>query len=425
MFRCVTYIKIVQGQQPGRNKTLSFDFVNEFNATDTWVDLTNQAEVKFPKNIYVRDEQDNLFYLGDPSKNAGGFDNNTPLFLRGDKITISFGYRYYLDQINHINEVEEVAQVFDGYIVEVSSKKPITLKCEDNMYLLKQISCTPQTWKGTVEDLFASLLKDTKFTVNRLTQTTIGPFMILNETVAQLADRLRKDAHLECYFKNVKQKDGTVISEFRVGSKVYLDSDNVDANGNAISTTFKFQQNIISDDLQYKRKDDVILSAIVNSNYETFTGDETADGFAKTKKEKLQLLVFWNKKKKKSDGSLGDWDYIKKLKNVELPPNVEGERRTLHFINILNEKKLFQKGIEELQKYFYTGFKGKFVTFGIPYIKQGDNVNILDDILPERNGRYKVKGVEYNGGVQGHRQTIILDYLITSLDANGKPIQIK
>lgn len=409
MFRCVTYIKIVQGQQPGRNKTLSFDFVNEFNATDTWVDLTNQAEVKFPKNIYVRDEQDNLFYLGGTNKNAGGFDNNTPLFLRGDKITISFGYRYYLDQINHINEVEEVAQVFDGYIVEVSSKKPITLKCEDNMYLLKQISCRPQTWKGTVEDLFASLLKDTKFTVNRLTQTTIGPFMILNETVAQLADRLRKDAHLECYFRG---------TEFRVGSKVYIDSE-------AVLHTFKFQQNIISDDLQYKRKDDVILSAIVNSNYETFTGDETADGFAKTKKEKLQLLVFWNKKKKKADGSLGDWDYIKKLKNVELPPNVEGERRTLHFINILDEKKLFKKGIEELQKYFYTGFKGKFVTFGIPYIKQGDNVNILDDILPERNGRYKVKGVEYNGGVQGHRQTIILDYLITSLDANGKPIQIK
>ena len=397
MFRCVTYINIIQNGENGRNKTLSFDFINEFNATDTWVDLTNQATIKFPKNMYVRDENGKLYPLEGLDKNIGGFDVSKPLFLKGDKVNIAFGYRYYKDQNNLVNEKEETAIIFEGYITEVTSKKPIELKCEDNMYKLKQLPCTPQTWKGTVEDLFELLLKGTPFTVNKLTSTTIGAFMVLNETVAQLADRLRKDAHLECYFRG---------NEFRVGSKVYIESE-------AVLHTFKFQQNIISDDLMYKRKDDLVLSAIVNSNFETFTGDKTSDGYDKTKKEKLQLLVFWNRKKKKSNGELGDWDYIKKEKNKELPPNVEGERRTLHFINILDEKVLFQKGVDELKKYFYTGFKGKFVIFGIPYVKQGDNVNLLDNILPERNGRYKVRGVEYNGGVQGHRQTIIIDYLIT------------
>ena len=37
---------------------------------------------------------------------------------------------------------------------------------------------------------------------------------------------------------------------------------------------------------------------------------------------------------------------------------------------------------------------------------------LRDNILPERNGKYKVKGVQYSGGVGGHRQEIILDYKI-------------
>jgi hypothetical protein len=40
----------------------------------------------------------------------------------------------------------------------------------------------------------------------------------------------------------------------------------------------------------------------------------------------------------------------------------------------------------------------------------GDNVILNDPILPERNGKYKVKGVNYSGGKDGHRQEIILDY---------------
>ena len=63
------------------------------------------------------------------------------------------------------------------------------------------------------------------------------------------------------------------------------------------------------------------------------------------------------------------------------------------------------------------------MTFGIPYVRHGDNVDILDAIIPERNGRYKVKSVQYSGGVIGLRQEIELDYLITRLDAKGNAIQ--
>lgn len=75
-----------------------------------------------------------------------------------------------------------------------------------------------------------------------------------------------------------------------------------------------------------------------------------------------------------------------------------------------DENVLFNNGINELKKYFYTGFRGKFLTFAIPFVKQGDYVQLIDAILPERNGTYKVKGVEYSGGTSGNRQSIMLDY---------------
>lgn len=387
MFRCVTNIVIKQNGE-GRDKILSFNYVTEFSATDTWVDLTNQATVKLPKKLYVRDENGKLYPLDGTNKNIGGFDNSKPLFLKGDAITIRFGYRYYRGG-NEILDMPTDAYQFQGYITEVISKKPIELKCEDNMWRLKQIPCTPRTWNGSVEDLVADMIKGTPFTVNRLTSTNIGQIIVGNESVAQFLERMRKEAHLEAYFRG---------SELRVGSIIYIESE-------AKERTFVFQQNIISDELAYKRKDDIILSAVCISRFETFSGGTTKDGQQKTKNDRLEILVYW-------DTKLQDWRYAKKTKDKPLPANVEGERRTLNYINIKSEKELFEKGVENLKKYFYTGFKGKFTTFAIPYVKQGDNVIIKDPVLPERNGKYKVRGVEYTGGINGHRQTIMLDYKI-------------
>ncbi len=382
LLRCYTEI-IIQQQGNGRFRKFLFSFCNEFEATDTWVDLTNQATVKLPKNVYVRDENGKLVPLA--QSNIGGFDKN-PLFLRGDKISISFGYRYFKNG----NEILETANCFTGFITEVVSKKPFELKCEDNMYKLKQIPARPQVWSGSVESLFVTLLKDyPEYKVNQLTTTTIGPIVIGNESVAQLLERLRKDANLESYFRG---------NELRVGSKVYIDTEAVDRK-------FVFQKNIISDDLAYKRKDDIILSAVVISKFESFTGKTTKDGSQKTKRDNIEILVYWDK-------AINDWKYIKKKKGVDFPPNLEGERRTLNYVNITDEKTLFANGVDDLKKYFYTGFKGKFTTFGIPFVKQGDNVFIEDSIIPERNGKYKVRGVNYSGGIGGHRQEIILDYKI-------------
>jgi len=279
--------------------------------------------------------------------------------------------------------------VFQGYISKVTSKKPIVLECEDNMWLLKQIPCTPKSLSknDSIEDYLRTQLKGTSFTVNAVTSTSVGALIINNETVAELLSRLRKEFHLEAYFRG---------SELRIGSQVYLESDNV---GKTV-WEFIFQQNIISDDLEFKRIDDIILSAVCHS-MNTKDGSTNKQGKTKTKQERLSVLVYIKG---------GKFQYIEKKEGVEFPANEEGERRTLFFPNITSAKELADKGIDELKKYYYQGFRGKFTTFGIPYVNQGDNIIIRDRLMPDRDGKYKVRGVNYSGGINGHRQEIILDY---------------
>ncbi len=382
MMRCVTEITITASPESHRAFKFTFNFVNNFEAQDTWVDLTNQARIVFPKNIYVND-QGFLTNLG--GANSQKYIDN--LFRRGDSVTINFGYYTY----NNGNEVLDMPSepIFTGFISKVNSKIPIELECEDNMWLLKQIPCKPQVWTKdkTVEDLLRKLLVGTDFTVNALTNTTIGDFTIQDESVAQLLSRLQKDFRIESYFKG---------NELRIGFSIYKTDE-------ATTHNFIFQQNIISDSLEFQRKDDVKLSAIVTSNIEKVQGTNKK-GQQKTKLEKLEILVYANQQ--------GEFVYQRKPEGGDFPENVEGERRTLNYINITDVNKLFQAGKDDLQKYYYTGFKGSFTTFAIPCVRVGDIVNIKDPILPDRNGRYIVKGVKYTGGVNGHRQEIELHYKV-------------
>lgn len=398
MYRVITNITI--GQQPSatwpnRKTTLLFDFCNEYECEDSWDDMTNKGRVVLPKNVYVRDQNNKLISLGTafggPASNVniGGFSTAAPLLLRGDKITINSGYKYFN---NAGIEILDTHDLFQGYISQVTSKKPLEFNCEDNMWKLKQIPAPLMTFpKGTsLESILTRLLQGSGFTVNATTSTTFGEFSTGNETVAETLARLRKLFHFESYFRG---------TELRCGSIVYLP-------GEAVTNTFAFQQNIIEDELGYRRKDDITLSAVARNTIEEQSGGLTHDGQLKTKKIRLEVLVTF-----RPDGTITQFV---KTKGQDYPPNTGGERRDLIFLGATTTAQLAQLAQDELQKYYYTGYRGKFTTFGIPYVKQGDNVIIQDPILPERNGTYRVKKVHYSGSPDnGLRQEITLDFKIS------------
>jgi SUMO ligase MMS21 Smc5/6 complex component len=388
MYRCITNITIEQkanNDYPNRKGVLFFDFVTDFECSDSWRDFTNKGKITLPKNLYFRDEAGKLQPLKGTNINVGGFSSGVPLFLRGDKVKIEAGYKYRNQkQI----DITDISVFFEGYISKVGSKIPIELDIEDNMWILKQTAVETKSFSSsdTLEDILKYLVKDTSFTIRALTKTNFGSFTIGNETAAQVLQRLQKSYGFESYFRG---------NELRCGVLIYLPEEAREEN-------FVFQKNIIDDELEYMRKDDVILSAIAHNTI-TESNGTTKDGKAKTKKKRLEVLVTIK------NGQRVDTV----IKEGESPPeNIEGERRTFFFPGAKSIEELADLAYKELIIYYYTGLKGKFITFGIPFVRQGDNAVIKDPILPERDGKYKIKQVDYSGGVNGLRQEIHLDYKI-------------
>lgn len=407
MLRCYTNI-VIQQKANGRNLLLEFGFCKEWEGGENWTELTNKGKVTLPKNIYAIDGK-----TGRKFPLAGNVNKQqwiTNLFQRGDTVAITTGYYRY--DSNTGNETLDKSIVFNGFISKVESKQPIVLEVQDNMWLLKQIPCKPQVWpkNKTVEELMKQLLQGTNLTVNALTETYLGDLIIQDESVAQLLDRLRKHYHLEAYFGTPAGAEGTDKhgTELRIGSLVYIPPSPAPKS----VYTFVFQKNIVSDELSYQRKDDIKLSAVCESLNTVFTGHTNKKGEKKTKQERTQVLV-WSDVK-------GNWKYRVKKKGVDFPANEEGERRSLFFPNVTDAAKLAQMGVNELAKYYYEGFKGSFTTFAIPDISIGDYIKLEDEVLPDRNGFYVVKGVEKSGGINGGRQRIELAYKLVTVGGTLK-----
>lgn len=363
-----------------------FDFVHSWEFSNGWDTLTSTGKIKFPKNVYVTDTATN--------KRTPLFGKNkktNEIFKRGDKIKIESFYVYWDKNLNQ-NQTEKYT-IIEGYISKVNSGMPIEIEFEDNMWKLKQIPMTNQSFAlGTsVESILKDALKGTGFTVNAITSTTLAYDNSLltaeNETVAQFLAKLRKDAFMFAYFRG---------TELRVGSLIYIESE-------AKNKTFRFQDNIINSDLTFSNKNDIILSAVASNHIQENTGKTTKDGQAKTRNARIEVLVTIK----------NDIVTSKVIKKGDKPdPNTDGERRTFTFLEAKNTSDLIKLAEAQLRKYYFTGFKGSFTTFGTPYVQFGDNAVLVNDVLSDENGIYKIKAVDYSGGVDGYRQKITLDYLI-------------
>jgi hypothetical protein len=192
-------------------------------------------------------------------------------------------------------------------------------------------------------------------------------------------------------------------NELRIGLTHYIPDD-------FHEHTFTFQKDIIGngEGLTYQRKDDINLSLVVQSHYDEETGKITADGRKVAKKRNTEILIYKNKK--------GDFTYTLKkqgepyFKKQDI--DVSGQRLTMDIYSKVPEpERLFSMGSKELKKHYYDGLRGSFTTFGIPFVRHGDGVNLIDGILKERSGKYMVKSVAYSFSCDtGLRQSIELDY---------------
>lgn len=383
---------------PVRNRTFILKFVHEIDINSSWQNLTDTCRIVLPKKVYVFDENGKkINWLG---QSTIGSDATVPLILRGDRITVELGYNYpTVDK----PEVIETNIVFDGYVSKINPRLPIELHCEDRMWQLKQKKVANKVYSNklySVQDMVQEMLlqfPDTKdidlmtgAKVGENIETNIGDeFRTQDDTIASVLDRLKKEARLYSYFRNIYNADGSVTSQLRCSGIVYYPQDRE-------QKVFSFQKNIISDSLEYRRKEDIVLGAKIYSLEKEEIGTTNKNGTKKVKRKRLETFIG---NKSGDIRTMFLWD-IKKSASDHFKTAKPSEAQMVKIMQILGER--------ELRKFYYTGYFGRFTTFGLPKVKHGDEVLLQDNILPERDGSYLVKSVRTVFGQNGFRQEIEL-----------------
>lgn len=385
--RCYTKIKITQRPNdafPGRQlRSFEIDFVNEGTIKQSWETLTNTCSLRLPGNVNVEDDQGNVVNW---SKTAIYADsgNTAPLFIRGDKIEVIVGYWMF-----DFDSREEVLLVpdqpnFTGYISRIKNRVPIEIECEDEMWRLKQIRVPNKIYKGsayTVKTMIAEMLSAyPEYTVtDGGFQTNIGDFRTQNETVAQVLERLKNDGGLYSNFTGTSLRVGNVVYD----PNVYLNKE----------TVFEFQDNIIADQLEYQRKEDINLAIRAYSQSIEKVNNRNYDGSEKNKRSRIEVLVG------RTSNGYGE---------IANDNTFQGDIVRRPFLNVTSKDELIRQAKATLPKYYYTGFRGSFTTFGYPAVNVGEAAVIRDKRIPERAGTYLIKQVNTTFGMKGIRQAISL-----------------
>lgn len=310
---------------------VQFNFITEVEMAESWDNITKTATIIFPRK---------LTFEGLPI--ATGQDVNPELFKRGDQVSIKIGY-------NGSNK-----ELFFGYIRKIHTTLPIKIECEDSMFLLKQKEINKSFPSISLTDLVDELVDGIPIFSPIITAPMqLGKFRITNSNSADVLEFLRTKYHIQSYFRQDQLYVGLAyFPELREDKE------------------FDFRKNIITNNLEYVREDDIkirIQGVSIDSN---------------------------NQKIKATAG------------------DASGGLRTLHFYN-LSQQDLQDRVDAAVEKVKYEGYRGNFVTFGEPIVRQNDAVIFTDDKLSDNNGTYLIKAVTRTFGQGGYKQVIYPDVRVS------------
>ncbi len=256
----------------------------------------------------------------------------------GDAIEISLGY-------NGNNNLE-----FTGYVAEIMPTTPIELRCEDEMWKLKQETIS-KSWESVkLVDVLKFLVSDINTT--ECPDITLAPFRLDKVSKAKALEKIKEEYCLDIYFRDKKLYAGLAYNE--TGSK---------------RVVYHFQKNVPGSAQQsgliYKRKTDIKI------------------------KVKGISLTHDNKK---IEVNVGDED---------------GETHTLHFFN-LTEAELRHQATSKIDLMKYDGYRGVLKAFGLPLIKHGDVAVLQNGKYPDMAGSFFVDAADVDYNIGGFRRTVEL-----------------
>lgn len=303
-------------------------FVQEVSVDSSWQQLTDTCIIRLPRKVAI---------IGARS---------LPDAVRvGDRVRVQYGYDGAL------------RTEFTGYVVGVKTGPPAEIQCEDDMYLLKRKPLT-KAWGSVSLDTVLRYVRDSNglnFEIQALGAADLGKFTINQATGAQVLEALRKDYGIRCFFRG-----GVLVA-----------GDPYQARATAPVHVLAFRQNVVSNDLQYVRAEDIRLKVRAISHVP------------------------------------GKRAGTRKRLTAEFGDLLDGELRTLNFVGVA-QADLEKRAKEELARLRFDGYRGTITTFGLPAVEHGDVVEIRDPDYPERTGRFSVDKVSKSFGTGGSRRALTL-----------------
>jgi hypothetical protein len=325
MFRLCSKI-VIEG-----DRRYEFTAVVSCTITEDTASLTDTCVIELPKKIQWEGQ----------SVGAGAH----PPIKRGDKITVHLGY----DDVLKLR--------FSGYIRRVSATVPVKIECEDGMFLLKLQPAKKKGFKEiSLDKLISTLLEGTGVKYALIDKNiNLGPYRITRDTVAEELAELQRTYGLMAYFRNINDEP-----TLYVGFTYPFDGRRKE--------NFVHGKNIISNELEYRREEDIKL---------------------KVKAISIQP------DNKRIEVEAGDKD---------------GELRTVYRYNV-READLKVFATSELERFKYSGYQGSFETFGEPAVNKTDIAHVEGE--DGNKGDYLIKKVEINFGTGGYRQKVELGPVIS------------
>lgn len=312
------------------DKTWLFNAVADCNIVEDVSTLTDTCEIQLPKKIKWQEAV---------------AKNGKPPIKRGDKITIKLGYD------------GDLQTRFTGFIRSVDAKVPITIKCEDGMFVLKSHKVKPKAFKNaSLHEIMSYLLEGTSIQFQLMDKNIkVGNWRLTKTHASEELQELKEKMMLSSYFRRINGE-----SILYIGLAYPLD--------NRKKVKFMHGKNIIDENFEYRDKEDIRVRCEAQS---------------------------FNAKNKKVTYEYGDKD------GDVIKIRIDG----------LTENELKKYAIEAVERYKQSGFKGSFETFGQPEVSKCDMVEI--HASDGNSGVYLVKKLEIEFGTNGYRQKIELGQPLT------------
>lgn len=293
-----------------------FDFVTNIEIESSWMELMAKGSITLPANLKL-----------DANKLKSQIK-------RGDKVEIYLGY------------ANTMYSIFNGYVARLKPTTPVVIEVEDEMFKLKQIMVTDVCKNETLKSFLSRNLPGVEIDCFDI---TIPRFVANKVTGTKLLEDIKSKLDLYSFFRGKRLVVG----------KQY------DVANNSVQQA-KFNFNIISDNLEYRTKDDVLLLITAISN--------------KSNGEKVEVQY-------------GDHG---------------GDEVTRNFPDNYTKAELYKQAKQEHEKAIYDGYRGDLTLFLEPFVRIGDVLELVKEDESDKTGRYHIDGVTYTFGVDGARQIVQL-----------------